>query len=377
MMKNLVRNLRNLRTAVKSFPPGDEAARAASYPPPYPDGWYKLADAADLARGDVRCVDCLGQRLVLFRSDTSDELGLLDANCPHQGANLAGGAVHDGCLQCPFHHWCVAADGRVAAIPYSAQRPASLRTRSWPVREYHGMVVMYYSAQRAAGIEQPPPYELDLLGPLLSPSMVFRGALDHPGPVRMHLIEFAENSADFQHFTPLHGRMHVPWTKWLVPFVTVSHSPTWEIDAQRAHVCYFYNDAVLQLRGRRMPSTRARASITFLGPGGLTVFQISIPKLGSVVLFHTHTPTAPLEQTVQFRWYADKRLPRLLVSYVVGSWIAQWRNDIAIWESKHFQQRPMLVPGDGPVLRMRRWYKQFYPAAENVELQPRAAVQPI
>ena len=94
----------------------------------------------------------------------------------------------------------------------------------------------------------------------------------------------------------------------------------------------------------------------------MTSFRITVPKMGDVLLFHTHLPLAPLEQTVQFRWYATKAMPRVLVSYVVGSWIAQWRNDIAIWENKYYAQKPMLLAGDGPIHRMRHWYKQFYPA---------------
>ena len=93
------------------------------------------------------------------------------------------------------------------------------------------------------------------------------------------------------------------------------------------------------------------------------------------ILFHTHLPTGPLEQVVQFRWYADPAVPRLLVSYVVGSWIAQWRNDIAVWENKYYKAKPMLVPGDGPVLQLRRWFSQFYPAAQEAQpLRRRYAV---
>ncbi len=364
MIKSLLRNLRDVRKAEPELPPCDEVERAAGYPPPYPDGWYKVADSSSLQPGGVRFVQGLGQRWVVFRSDVDGKPGILDANCPHQGANLAGGSVHDGCLECPFHSWRFATDGHAAKIPYSPEVSSSLRAKGWPVAEFHGLILVYYSAARARGVEVAPPYQLQPLPQL--ESMVYRGSHDHPRPVRMHLIEFAENSADFQHFTPLHGRMHIPWTPWRVPFVTVQHSPSWELDPDRPYVSYFYNDAILEVAGRRMVKSSARASITFLGPGGITVFQISLPKLGDVLLFHTHLPSAPLEQDVQFRWYADKAVPRLLVSYVVGSWISQWRNDISIWENKYWKERPMLVPGDGPVLRMRRWFKQFYPAEAAV-----------
>lgn len=70
-------------------------------------------------------------------------------------------------------------------------------------------------------------------------------------------------------------------------------------------------------------------------------------------------------------------MPRVLVWYIVGNWIAQWQNDIFVWENKkviasishifiifanQFANRPVLVKGDGPMNKQRRWLKQFYPS---------------
>jgi cholesterol 7-desaturase len=64
-------------------------------------------------------------------------------------------------------------------------------------------------------------------------------------------------------------------------------------------------------------------------------------------------------QVVEFRWYADPRIPSLLVSYIVGNWIAQYENDVFVWENKAFMRTPQLVKEDGPVRRLRSWYRQF------------------
>lgn len=55
-------------------------------------------------------------------------------------------------------------------------------------------------------------------------------------------------------------------------------------------------------------------------------------------------------------------MPRNLVWYIVGNWIAQYQNDIFIWENKKFLKSPFLVKGDGPMNKQRRWFKQFYAA---------------
>ena len=55
------------------------------------------------------------------------------------------------------------------------------------------------------------------------------------------------------------------------------------------------------------------------------------------------------------------RLPRIFVSYVIGTWIAQWRQDVKIWQGKIYRQHPPGAADDGPLGRMRAWYGQFYP----------------
>jgi hypothetical protein len=55
----------------------------------------------------------------------------------------------------------------------------------------------------------------------------------------------------------------------------------------------------------------------------------------------------------------------------VGSWVAQWSNDLLMWENKVFMRRPVLIKGDGPVTRLRGWFKQFYSSGE-----PRLSLAP-
>jgi len=77
-------------------------------------------------------------------------------------------------------------------------------------------------------------------------------------------------------------------------------------------------------------------------------------------MFQSHLPEGPLRQLVRFSWFADPAMPKLLVWYVVGQWLSQWRNDLFVWENKKFSRPPVLVKGDGPIQAQRRWFKQFY-----------------
>lgn len=57
-------------------------------PPPYPNGWFAIVESKEVKPGTAKNVDCLGENFVVFRSQTNNEVFVLDAYCPHMGANL-------------------------------------------------------------------------------------------------------------------------------------------------------------------------------------------------------------------------------------------------------------------------------------------------
>ena len=177
----------------------------------------------------------------------------------------------------------------------------------------------------------------------------------------MHIIEFAENSVNFQHFSELHGVTRIPWTSIRLPWIRILHEPSWSLDDTQEQVSYFGDEATLEIGGRVCERTRSRALIALLGPGSIVKFDFSVPRVGDVTMFQTHMPVAALKRHVTFRWFAARRVPRILVSYVVGNWISQWRQDVAIWKRKIYRPHPAQPVDDGPRGMMHRWYPQFYP----------------
>jgi cholesterol 7-dehydrogenase len=331
--------------------------RLAAYPGPYPNGWYAVARSREV-RGRPITARAFGERLALFRRASDGGAGVVAAACPHMGADLAQGRVVGDQLECPFHQWRFDGKGRCRHVPYhEGKLPRSLRGDAWPVVEKYGLLFAYH---RAAGDPlEAPPYGIPDVAARDGSPLVHRGQHD-AGVVRMHLVEFAENSADFRHFAPLHGKMLVPWTSLRVPLITVVHEATWEVDPVEPHTAWFKNKAHLQAFGREIPKSGADASIRFVGPGGVVIFTFDVQEIGRIVVIQTHTPVAPLALATRFTWLAERSVPRALVSYVVGNWISQWKEDVRIWERKVYQRRPMLLPGDGPVLELRKWWAQFY-----------------
>jgi hypothetical protein len=53
---------------------------------------------------------------------------------------------------------------------------------------------------------------------------------------------------------------------------------------------------------------------------------------------------------------ADWKVPPLIAEIV-----RQTEQDILIWEHKASHKAPLLCAGDGPIMALRHWARQFYP----------------
>ena len=120
--------------------------------------WQPAALSDELAGPrPVRPVRLLGRDMVLFR-DSTGQLGLLDRDCPHRGADLAFGRLEENGLRCLFHGWLFDRNGTLLANCRRSRRSSQLCTRvvqrSYPVVERNGIIFAYLGVRRAAGISR-------------------------------------------------------------------------------------------------------------------------------------------------------------------------------------------------------------------------------
>lgn len=272
------------------------ADRLTSYPHngAFVSGWFRLADSDEIPSGRVKYIPALGRHFALFRGEDK-VLRCIDAHCVHLGANMAiGGKVVNNCLQCPFHLWSFDGTGQCTDIPYTQQIPAQAKTRSYHVCEYYGQILVWYHHSDAPPSHYPP-----AIAKIDRGDMVLKGSV--MTEVNMHINEFAENSTDFMHFDPLHGRLVIPFTPLEIPGFTINHRPDWkEGTGEESHMCRFFDNADLSFCGMHMPDTAAQAVITFVGPAGVVFFTFDTP-IGSIILFQMHTPLEPLRLNTAFR----------------------------------------------------------------------------
>lgn len=77
-------------------------------------GWYVLDGSRNIGDGP-NAFTINGRKLVVWRSDGRLVAG--SENCPHMGANLCDGRLHDGKLLCPWHGLPIAAEGAKGYSP--------------------------------------------------------------------------------------------------------------------------------------------------------------------------------------------------------------------------------------------------------------------
>jgi phenylpropionate dioxygenase-like ring-hydroxylating dioxygenase large terminal subunit len=138
--------------------------------------WQPVALSEDLAPPrPVMPVQLMGQHFVLFR-DENGQLGMLDRDCPHRGADLAFGRLEDGGLRCPFHGWLFDAKGnclQTPAEPEGSRMCSRIKQAAYPVVERAGTIFAYI------GEGEPPAFpDFDCFVAPDSHTFAFRGLFE-------------------------------------------------------------------------------------------------------------------------------------------------------------------------------------------------------
>ncbi len=304
------------RTLVRREKPAD----GKRFPFPVPNGWFVMAESRDLAPGDTQSLYAFGRDLVLYRAQ-SGEARLIDAYCPHLGAHIgSGGKVEGDAIRCPFHGWRFdGASGRCTHIPYTDDDriPPNGKVRTYPIVEANHMIWAWHHLEGGE-----PFYEVPIVPEFEDPDWL-------PYEVKTFEVatciqEMAENDADFAHFKYVHGSAEVP-------------------------------DGEVTIKGcykRVANETFVRESFGL----GCTVLQIA-------EIFRFVSSVIPLdEENVKLVWWftAPRSLGEEAAKTISEAFFTGVSQDLAIWENKRYQPRPLLTESEKEIAEQRRWAMQFY-----------------
>jgi phenylpropionate dioxygenase-like ring-hydroxylating dioxygenase large terminal subunit len=158
----------------------DEAAA------PLREPWYYATPGRRLKRGGVLAKTMLAEPLLLGRDKDGRVFALRDI-CPHRAIPLSEGRFDGGDIECCYHGWRLATDGRCTAIPSlaagSSFDPARVRVRPYPVREVEANIWVFFGDDPAAAPGIPlvaeSPDQPVAAEPRLVESVRFAAAIDH------------------------------------------------------------------------------------------------------------------------------------------------------------------------------------------------------
>ncbi len=303
----------------------------------YPRGWFAVARTSEISADRPVELRYLGRKLAAYRKSDGSP-AIMDAVCPHMGANLAkGGRIDADGLRCPFHEWRFGADGTCNHIPYAKLIPPKAKVRCFPARDINGLVYIWHDPE-----EREPDYELPDLPEWNDNTWSRWKPVDKF--IATHPREVIDNIADKGHFGPVHGQ-------------TVEY---WENKFEG------YKATQIQGGGHKSlatSDTKLHTEAAYHGPGYLLT-RMSGWYDAWMLVAHT-----PIDKNSLRLWSG------LMVKNTAGLSDAEFQShadayeqagidallqDVSIWENKDPAPVPMLCDGDGPIIRARIWYSQFY-----------------
>ena len=115
-----------------------------------PNQWYAILESNEINKDKIVSVTRMGEKMVAWRN-TKGELSLMVDKCPHRGVALSTGKLTGDSIQCPFHGFEYNTTGICKLVPANgknAEPPKALHVYSYPVREEHGFVFVWWGELR-------------------------------------------------------------------------------------------------------------------------------------------------------------------------------------------------------------------------------------
>ncbi|MBW2314789.1 MAG: Rieske 2Fe-2S domain-containing protein [Deltaproteobacteria bacterium] len=310
---------------------------SSRYPfPPYANGWFRIAYADEIERGQLATFHYLGREFVAFR-DASGTARVLDAFCPHLGAHLGHGGtvVEGGRVRCPFHAWEFDGQGTCVRVPYAKKIPPKAQLRAWQTCERNGVVFLHHDAER-----REPAYEIPEVDEFASdawtPLEVRRWT------VKARWLDMNENCVDGVHFKYVHGAHTIPESEIEVD------GPTFRVRNR------------MKL-GTPKGEVDGGIDTTDYGPA-LQIVRLS--GILPTIMLNTATPIDAETTDVSFAYSVSTEggaeAARGVGAAIIKDLEKQMAQDIPIWENKTYWGRPILAEGDEGFNTYRKWYRQFF-----------------
>lgn len=329
-------------------------------PPVYPNGWFAVLDSDQLKAGQLKYVSALGEHLAVFRS-TEGQVYILDAFCPHLGANVAVGGmvINDNCVQCPFHGWTFRGeDGKCVNIPYADKIPeGTSNIKKWISYEVNTLIFVWYHVEGIDPSWYPEPIDV-----IHQNKWWYRGRNEYY--VNCHIQEVPENGADVAHLSILHSPfvlagsdligMKRTWAKFAQHTWQASWSACKTAGNEHIGRMWLHNETLIF---GRFKTFIMDVDTNQIGPAYV---EMNInTTVGPMIILQTVTPMEPFVQKVVHKMF----YPLHMSLYGTITFFTErilFERDVIIWNHKTYRSKPVLTNEESSINKHRKWYNQFY-----------------
>ena len=326
--------------------------------PSFPEGWYFVASRKAVLKAGLIQKTWMGENVVAW-SDENGRICVAEAFCPHLGSDLspaAGGRIRVGRLVCPFHGFEYDVTGRCVATPY-ADPPRNARLRVFETREVLDLIFVWWGME---GRE--PQWSLRAEPPEQAGWSNFEiRTMRFPG----HPQETTENSVDLSHLRYVHGYDSVnrvapvsingPCLESRFDFVStrrVAKMAKFNLDISANTRVFGLGYSFVEIRERSIGID-------------MRLWVLATPVDGKLIDLSLVSQVREIRKP-QRRIAGLGFMPVGLRATIINKFMSAFKKgdvlqDVIIWSSKKYQNRPSLCRSDGEIMPFRVYCAQFYP----------------
>jgi 5,5'-dehydrodivanillate O-demethylase len=111
--------------------------------------WHPVYRGEDLLPGRAKPIQIMGEGFTLYRSENGTPY-VTEFRCPHRGTQLSAGWVEGDSIRCMYHGWLFNNKGQCIEQPAEEKSfAAKIRIKSFPSREYLGLIFAYFGEGEA------------------------------------------------------------------------------------------------------------------------------------------------------------------------------------------------------------------------------------
>jgi 5,5'-dehydrodivanillate O-demethylase oxygenase subunit len=176
--------------------------------------WQPIYIADRLQPGHALPIQVMGEKFTLYRGE-SGATYVVDFRCAHRGTQLSVGWVEGECIRCFYHGWKYDGTGQCVEQPAEdVSFAAKVKIRSYPTREYLGLIFTYLGPGTTPPFPRYPQLEQD-------------GVLDVSSYIRnCNYFNTLENGVDQAHVPFTHAKSN--FTKfglnWDIPKISAEET---------------------------------------------------------------------------------------------------------------------------------------------------------